>query len=234
MFRFRNIFLFVGSFVATSLLLFTDPDNGFSTAVMLMGLMICILAIAFAHIARKALTDYPESDMRHLFRESGKNPIGSGLALVALSIIFSSLLFLFGNKVHAAPIKDDSYIPVKAYEIFPIIAEEKKILARSSSRHRGRSLARGYNGGGPSVLDANAAAWRNRGAPTGVCDGFFNFGGAVAGVKMPFCSSQPDIAAPHGFLARISYFAYGLGQSSAPFEISGPGKGVFSPQASCW
>ena len=56
---------------------------------------------------------------------------------------------------------------------------------------------------------------------------------AVAGGKMPFRSSQPDIAEPLGFSACIPYFPYGLGQSPTPFEISGLGKGVLSPQASC-
>ena len=96
----------------------------------------------------------------------------------------------------------------------------QKILARSSPCHSGRSFVGGYNGGGPSVLDANAATGCNGGAPTGFCGGLFNFGGAVAGGKMPFRSSQPDIAEPLGFSTCIPYFPYGLGQSPTPFEIS--------------
>lgn len=102
MFRFRNLFLGLGGGIVLAALFVTDPDGGGSTALMLLGMAVCVLAVAFAHVSRKALTDYPEADMRKLFRIAGGSSVGAGLALIALSIVISALLGLFGQRVHAA------------------------------------------------------------------------------------------------------------------------------------
>jgi hypothetical protein len=116
--RFRHVFIFGGSLVVLGALLATDPDKGINTGILLLSLVTPIIAVAFAHWARKALTDYPEADAQRLFREALKHPIGAGLALVALAILMSALLGLFGGAAHAqAPARAHQHLPTLASEI---------------------------------------------------------------------------------------------------------------------
>jgi hypothetical protein len=100
--RFRTLFIAGGSVAVMAALFATDPDRGISTGMLLLALVTPVLAVAFAHLARKALMDYPEADMQSLFRRAGESPTGAGLALVALALIVSALLALFGRGAHAA------------------------------------------------------------------------------------------------------------------------------------
>lgn len=96
--RFRHLFIFGGSLLVLAALFATDPDKqGLTTGMLVLGLVTSILAVAFAHLGRKALHDYPEADARGLFAKAGEHPIGAGLALVALSIVLYGLLGLFGS-----------------------------------------------------------------------------------------------------------------------------------------
>ena len=100
-------------------LLATDPDRGLATGLLLLTVATGVVAVAFAHWARKALHDYPEADMQRLFDKAGQHPIGAGLALVALALVLSALLGLFGRAAHAAPVPDRAlqYLPTLAAEI---------------------------------------------------------------------------------------------------------------------
>lgn len=102
--RFRHVFLAGGSAIVLSALFATDPDNGISTGMMLLTLATAVLAVAFAHLGRKALHDYMEADAQELFRIAAQSPIGAGLALVALAVVTSALLGLFGNAARAGEI----------------------------------------------------------------------------------------------------------------------------------
>lgn len=116
--RFRTAFLSGGSLAVAAALFLTDPDQGLSTGMLLLSLVTPLLAVAFAHLARKALHDYPEADMRTMFRKARESPIGAGLALVALSITLSALLGLFGRSAHAQiPERAHAYLPVLKGEI---------------------------------------------------------------------------------------------------------------------
>jgi len=99
--RFRYRFIVGGTVVVIAALLLTDPDRGLSTGVLLLSLATGLIAVLLAHLARKALHDYPEADMRTLFAKAGQSPVGAGLALVALSIVVSALLGLFAGRAHA-------------------------------------------------------------------------------------------------------------------------------------
>jgi len=57
--------------------------------------------VAASHWARKALTDYPEADQRRLFAKAAEDPVGAGLALIALAIVFVGLLLVFSPRAHA-------------------------------------------------------------------------------------------------------------------------------------
>lgn len=94
--------------------------------MLLLGLLVCVLAVAFAHISRKALTDYPEADMQKLFARASESPTGAGLALVALSILIAALLMLFGSKVHAATLDPETFIPAKAQTYAPVLRAEQR------------------------------------------------------------------------------------------------------------
>jgi len=116
--RHRHVFILGGSLAVLAALWFTDPDRGLSTSMLLLALVTPVLAVAFAHWARKALHDYPEADMRALFAEAGKSPVGAGLALVALAIVFAALIGLFGRSANAAT------IPERAHEHLPTVVAE--------------------------------------------------------------------------------------------------------------
>lgn len=112
--RFRNLFLAGGSALVLAALLLTDPDRGISTGMLLLAIVTPLLAVGFAHLARKALHDYPEADARRLFAKAGQHPIGAGLALVALAIVINALLGLFGGSARAATLPGHAaqYLPV--------------------------------------------------------------------------------------------------------------------------
>lgn len=117
--RRRHSVLLGGSAALVVLLLATDPAGGVSTGLLLLSIGSGLLAVLLAHVARKALHDYPEADMRRLFQKAGEHPIGAGLALVALSMVLSALLGLFGRQAHAASIPPQAlpYLPVLRAEV---------------------------------------------------------------------------------------------------------------------
>lgn len=112
--RFRHAFLVGGSGLVMAALLATDPDKGVSTGLLLLALVTPLLGVAFAHLARKALHDYPEADARKLFAKASEDPVGAGLALVALAIVTYGLLGLFGPaaRAEALPGQAERYLPL--------------------------------------------------------------------------------------------------------------------------
>jgi hypothetical protein len=118
LFRHRSIFLIGGAALALWGSLESDPDHGFST--LLGGLAIAqgIWAVAASHLARKAVMDYPESDMRSLFGIARQSPVGAGLALIAIAIVLLGLLLVFSPRAHAGTLPDGfvKYGPVLKLE----------------------------------------------------------------------------------------------------------------------
>jgi hypothetical protein len=117
-FRFRHTWMIGGSIAVLLLLYFTDPDDGLSTGMLLLSLVVPIIAILFSHWGRKAFFDYPEADMRLLFAEARKTPTGAGLALIAIAIVIFGLLMLFSKPASAAepPPAAMKYLPVLSME----------------------------------------------------------------------------------------------------------------------
>jgi hypothetical protein len=99
--RWRNVYLAGGCIVILSALLWRDPDQGTMTGDFILSLVAPLLAVGLAHLTRKALTDYPSSDMEALFARARKSSVGAGLALVALAILLHALLGLFGQSARA-------------------------------------------------------------------------------------------------------------------------------------
>lgn len=115
--RFRHLFLLGGSAIVLSALLLTDPDHGLSTGMLLLSLVVPILAVGFAHLARKSLHDYADADARSLFRKASEHPTGAGLALIAIAIVTYGLLGLFGSVAKAA-------VPERALQHLPTLRAE--------------------------------------------------------------------------------------------------------------
>ncbi len=99
--RYRFLFLLVGTLVAAGFSFYTDPDSGLSTLLGGLAIVQGVWAVAAAHLGRKALTDYPEADQRRLFAKAAEDPVGAGLALIALAIVFVGLLLVFAPRAHA-------------------------------------------------------------------------------------------------------------------------------------
>lgn len=126
MMRFRYIFLIGGSALVLAALYLTDPDKGITTGMLLLSLVTPLLAVGFVHLARKALHDYPEADARRLFKKAGEDPIGAGLALIALAIVTYGLLALFGSAARAQDVR--TFIP-------PAAESYRTALKAEQSRH---------------------------------------------------------------------------------------------------
>ena len=117
-FRFRHLFILGGSAAVLGALWATDPDGGLSTGMLLLSIVTPLIALGFGHLARKALHDYPEADARSLFRKAGEHPVGAGLALIALAIVISATLGLFGRSAHAQ-------VPERALQYLPLLQAEQ-------------------------------------------------------------------------------------------------------------
>lgn len=102
--RHRSLFLVIGALLALYGSIRSDPDGGLATLLGGLAIVQGVWAIAAAHWARKALLDYPEADMRSLFRRAGESPTGAGLALVAMAVVFAALLMVFAPRAHASPL----------------------------------------------------------------------------------------------------------------------------------
>lgn len=121
MMRHRTLFLLIGAAVAFLLSLACDPDNGNATLLGGLAILQGVWAIAAAHWARKALTDYPEADQRRLFAKALEGSTGAGLALVALSVLFVGLLLVFSPRARAA-----EALPVGFLTYGPMLQAEQR------------------------------------------------------------------------------------------------------------
>jgi hypothetical protein len=83
-----------------------------------------IIAVWFAHLARRALFDY--ADMEALLKKARETATGAGLTFVGLCIIIYGLLGLFGSQVYAQ--SPETYIPKQAYEHLATVQQEKNRL----------------------------------------------------------------------------------------------------------
>jgi hypothetical protein len=121
--RFRYKFMVGGSLAILAVLLAVDPDNGVGIGLAVAGTAFGLVKILLAHWSRKALNDYPEADMRSLFAKASEHPIGAGLALVALALMFSAALGAF-NTARAAPAQNQLQPHARAIALAPILRVE--------------------------------------------------------------------------------------------------------------
>lgn len=98
----------------------SDPDGGLSTVMLVMNILVVTLALGAAHFARKTIFDSPDADVDKLIQKASETSEGSGLALIAMSIVLASLVFLIGGKVHAAEV-----LPPNAVTYLPMLKEQQ-------------------------------------------------------------------------------------------------------------
>lgn len=119
--RFRNIFMIGGTLIVLLYLFISDPNGNNITIPFLAKLATPIVAVWFAHLARRALFDY--ADMETLLKKARETATGAGLAFVGLCIIIYGLLSLFGSQVYAQPVS--TYVPKQAYMHIQTLQQEK-------------------------------------------------------------------------------------------------------------
>lgn len=120
MIRFRNFFMLGGSAVVLAYLFWSDPSEGASTVAFLASLATPVIAVFFAHLARKGLFDY--LDMKELLLAAKKSATGAGLVFLGVCVVLAGLLGLFGSKAYAQDVR--TYIPAQAYVHMPTLRKE--------------------------------------------------------------------------------------------------------------
>jgi hypothetical protein len=123
----RTITLFTVAAILLITLYLTDPDNGASTAMLVLGVVSGVLGVILTHVLWKALFDFPEMHLQNMFKKASESPEGSGLSLIAVAIVMAALLLMFGGKAHAANIDVRTYIPANAKIYAPTLVEQKKL-----------------------------------------------------------------------------------------------------------
>lgn len=109
MIRFRTIYMLGGTALLLLALLATDPDAPFMASLPIGGPLLAwllaaargVLIVALAHLAWRALHDYPEADGQDLYASVLQGNTAAGLALLSRAIIVGVLLFVFSNTATA-------------------------------------------------------------------------------------------------------------------------------------
>ena len=102
MLRFRNLYMYIGTFLVVLLYLATDPDSGFieslpfgaSTLAMLVITLKAIMYVTILHLSRKALFDYPEADFQKLARQAMATSQGAGSFAIAMAVVMLAVSLL--------------------------------------------------------------------------------------------------------------------------------------------
>lgn len=93
--RFRNIFLGFGTALVMIALFMTDVDKGASTAIWVLGAVSGIIAVALAHLSRRALLDY--LDLEEYAKKASETPLGSAIVFLGVCVVTHGLIGLFGH-----------------------------------------------------------------------------------------------------------------------------------------
>jgi hypothetical protein len=118
--RHRALFLFGVSALALALSLWCDPDHGQATFQGFISTIQAVCAIALAHWARKALFDYPESDLRSNMRKAAEHPIGAAIVVFSIIFAFVAVLFVLSPRAHATE------LPAGALKYGLMLKEEQR------------------------------------------------------------------------------------------------------------
>lgn len=100
MFRFRHMYMTLGSLLVIALWILTDPDSnliqnlpfGASTVAMLVITLKSVIYIALLHLSRRALIDYV--DFKVIMNKAMESPQGAGSFAIAVGLVFLSSAIL--------------------------------------------------------------------------------------------------------------------------------------------
>ena len=120
----RNYLLVGGTLLIMSFLWFSDPNGGALTATLAAQLATPVVAVWFAHLARKALFDY--IDLGELVTKARESAVGAAIIFASVCAVIFALLGLFGNQVRAQNVT--TYIPQQAYTYLPTLRAEQQAL----------------------------------------------------------------------------------------------------------
>jgi hypothetical protein len=120
--RFRHFLMVGGTLFVMVFMYLTDPNGGALTTMLAAQLATPIVAVWFAHLARKALFDY--LDMAELLEKAKESSIGAAICFASICVVIFALLGLFGNQVHAQSV--ETYIPEQAYKHLPTLKTEQE------------------------------------------------------------------------------------------------------------
>lgn len=140
-FRFRNYFLVGGTLLVMLALWYSDPNGGAITATLAAQLATPIIAVWFAHLARKALFDY--IDLGELVTKAKESAVGAAIIFASVCAIVFALLGLFGNQVKAEaprPSSVSTYIPKQAFQHLPTLKAEQTALWVSHPKQNSSEL----------------------------------------------------------------------------------------------
>lgn len=121
-FRPRNVLLIGGTLLVFIFLYWSDPNGGALTTTLLAQIATPVIAVWFAHLARRALFDY--IDMKELYDKSKKSPLGAAITFAGICVVIYALLGLFGNQVKAQDVR--TYIPEQAVSLIPVVRGEQQ------------------------------------------------------------------------------------------------------------
>jgi hypothetical protein len=121
--RFRTLYMVGGSLLLILALVATDPDSPLLRSLPIGGPALAwllaaargVLVVALAHMAWRALHDYPEADGQELYSPVHQGNTAAGLALLSRALIVGVLLFVFSNTATSA-------IPPQALQHLPTLA----------------------------------------------------------------------------------------------------------------
>lgn len=103
----RHWYLFAGAAIVLVLLALVDPDVGVvqslpvggSTVAWLIQVLRGLFVVTLCYITLSSLLDFdPEADLLKLIKKANDTEVGSGLAAIALAIIFVGLVSAFNVK----------------------------------------------------------------------------------------------------------------------------------------
>lgn len=117
----RNYTLVGGTLLVMLFLFWSDPNGGAITTTLAAQFATPVIAVWFAHLARKALFDY--IDLHEIYIEAKKSAIGAAIVFAGMCAVIFALLGLFGNQVRAESVS--SYIPKQAYIHVPTLKAEQ-------------------------------------------------------------------------------------------------------------
>ena len=120
-----------GSALVFAFLYYSDPNGGALTATLMAQLATPVIAVWFAHLARKALFDY--TNLQEIYDKAKETSIGAAILFAGVCLVIFALLGLFGGQVRADTL--DHRLTEKASVYIPTLKAEQQTLWADHPNH---------------------------------------------------------------------------------------------------